>query len=115
MRIYVATKYEEKVRAKEVAQQLEAVGHTITYAWWNNEQVSSAQAVADAAGVETADALVLIVEKDLPYAGALVEFGIAVGRGIPIYILGSAIDERCIFMKLPNLHRNGLASLLNSR
>ena len=50
----------------------------------------------------TADALVFIAEKNLPYKGAYVEFGIAVARGIPIYIMGREI-EQCIFVKLPEV------------
>jgi hypothetical protein len=106
MKIYVASKYEEKERVREVQEQLRQAGHTITYDWTNNEQITTQQAENDFWGVVEAEALVLIAEKDLHYCGALVEFGIALGRGIPVYVLGSALDDRCIFLRLFRIHRS---------
>lgn len=103
MRIYVATKFEERERAREVMFALVAAGHSITYDWTTNEEFSVAQAARDRQGVMDADALVFIAEKDLAYRGAWVEFGIAVARNIPIYILG-AFYLQCIFWRLANVH-----------
>jgi hypothetical protein len=107
MRIYVAAKYapEPILRAREVMAQLIMVGHVITYNWTTNEQVNAQQARYDMEGVLSAHALVLIAEQDLRYTGMLVEFGMALGAGIPVYVLGDALDDRCIFMKLPHIHR----------
>ncbi len=102
MRVYVATKYENRVRAQEVMELLRELGHEITYDWTTNEQVSAQQAALDAQGVATADALIFIAEEAYAYAGAYVEMGIAIGRGIPVLVLGHAIDA-CIFTKLPNV------------
>jgi nucleoside 2-deoxyribosyltransferase len=104
LRIYVATKWEESARARQVMVDLVFAGHTITYDWTQAEQFSEDQAMKDKFGVMSADALVFIAEKDRAYSGALVEFGIAVARGIPIYILGPYIDQ-CIFTLLPQVHR----------
>ena len=108
--IYVAAKYEDAPHAREVMAQLIAAGHTITYDWTTNEQVSDEQAWADMEGVLNADAFVLIAEKDLNYCGALVELGMALAADIPVYVLGTALDDRCIFLQLP-VHR-GIDSLL---
>lgn len=110
MKIYVATKWEERFYARQVMDALVAAGHTITYDWTHGEQISREQAELDKRGVMTADALVVIAERDLAYKGTYVEFGIAVARGIPIYIEGNAIDG-CIFTKLPEVRR-GITSLL---
>ncbi len=102
MRIYVATKWENRRRAQDIMHDLSLFRHIITYDWTVVEQESSTQAVKDAEGVQTADVLVLIAEEDVPYAGALVEMGIAIGCGIPVFVLGTApITRRCIFMKHP--------------
>lgn len=102
MRIYVAAKWELRARAQDVMHDLVQFRHTITYDWTVVEQESAVQAVKDAEGVQTADVLVLIAEEDVPYAGALVELGIAIGCGIPVFVLGTApITRRCIFMKHP--------------
>lgn len=112
MKVYVATKFENQTRAKEVAAQLEAAGHTITYKWWHNEQLSADQAMADVWGVKLADAVVFIAENDYAYRGTYVEFGIAVATNTPIYVLGTAFDS-CIFMRLPNVQR-GIETLLQA-
>ena len=87
-------------------------GHTITFDWTTAEQFCKEQAVLDKQGVMTADALVFIAEKDLRYCGALVELGMAVARGIPIYVIGEAING-CIFITLPQVVR-GIGDLLLS-
>lgn len=113
-RIYVAAKWEEKDEARQVMSQLEAHGHTITYDWTSCLLADLAQAQADLKGVLDADAFVGIFERDLPYCGALVEFGMALGRGIPCYLIGHAIDVergRCIFTQLPNV-THGIEELL---
>jgi len=103
MKVYVATKLEEKERARAVMAELRAMGHTITYDWTTNDQVNQEQAMNDFEGVLEADALVLIAERDLPYCGTLVEFGMALALNIPVYVLGNALD-RCIFMRLPEIY-----------
>lgn len=112
MRIYVATKFENQLRAIEIATQLEAAGHTITYKWWTNDQMSQEQALADFKGVVTADAVVVIAEREFAYAGTYVELGIAIAQRTPVYILGHAMN-RCIFLRLPGIHR-GIETLLQA-
>jgi hypothetical protein len=111
MRIYVASKFENP-RAPIVAAQLEAAGHVITYKWWGCSNFVQAQALLDFEGVLSADALVLVVENDYRYSGALTEFGMALARGIPVYIMGNAID-RNIFTLMPNVYR-GIETLLQA-
>jgi hypothetical protein len=112
MRVYVAAKYENRDRASDIMALLRKARHTITYDWTQNEQVSADQAVADYNGVMTAEAFVLVAEEDAAFCGALVELGIALGRGIPCYVIGHALDERCIFLKLPQLRRHFERDLL---
>jgi len=115
LKYYVAAKFEDRARAKQVIDALIAAGHTVTYDWTQCIQCSVEQAQLDKDGVMAADALVFLAGwkiRDLPYLGALVEFGIAVARGIPIYLLGDSIDLRipkhgpptgCIFTVLPEV------------
>lgn len=104
MRIYVAAKWEDGHRAQEVMHRLSAAGHTITYDWTTAPEVSPGQALIDIDGVRRAEALVFLAEQPRAYMGALVEFGVAVERGIPIYVVGQGIDP-CIFMYLPQVVR----------
>lgn len=110
MKLYVATRWENRRYARMMMFKLVEAGHTITYDWTLNEEASTATAQRDLQGVREADALVLLA--DLPnMMGAWVEFGAAAIRGIPIYVAGNA-DSRCIFLHLPNVHR-GLEALLH--
>ncbi len=112
MKLYVAAKWEDRERAREVMRQMVAEGHEITFDWTHSEQFSPEQAACDMRGVKDADALVFVAEKDLPFKGAYVEMGMALAWGKPIYLIGTGIDA-CIFTVLPNVYR-GIGPLLAS-
>lgn len=103
MRIYVAAKFEDRANAALLMNQLRKAGHTITYDWTECTICDEAQARQDVEAILGADIFVGIFVETLPYQGAIAEFGIAVARGIPCYLIGHAIDA-CIFTKLPNVH-----------
>lgn len=114
MRIYVAGKYSPatNARVREIHAMLIAAGHTITHDWTADSEVSTTQAMNDLNGVLTADAFVLVAEShDVVYCGAVAELGMALAIGLPVYVLGDALDTKrdvqgsCIFMKLPTLNR----------
>lgn len=105
MDIYVSGKWEERPRVREVMFDLTSAGHHITYDWTICEVADINSAIADLRGVLDADAYVGVFEKDLPYKGALIEMGVALGMGIPIYIIGDALNlSNCIFLYHPNVH-----------
>lgn len=107
MNIYVSAKYEEAPRARAIMQELRHRGHTITCDWTEHSLTSTRQAQAefDKAGVMAAEAFVLLQEKhyvtDYP-VGHAVEFGMALARGIPVYILGEEGRES-VFFYLPGV------------
>ena len=114
MRVYVAGKWEEKERVRQVQTLLRKAGHTITFDWTKSAGLGlEKQASRDTVGVLTADAFVGVFEKDLPYRGAYTELGMAIATGIPIYILGHAADLN-IFVNLPRV-KYGMEDLLNER
>lgn len=106
-RVYVAGKWETRSNpgeAKDVMQALRHAGHTITHDWTISEENTAENADKDLHGVLEAQAFVGLFKEDLPYQGALVELGVALGWAKPIYILGNApVVERCIFMKHPRV------------
>lgn len=108
MRCYVAGKYGPSTiaRVREVHAALVAAGHTITYDWTTDEVAGPTQAINDMTGVLTADVFVLIAEEDVAYCGAVAELGMALASGIPVYVLGTALDDRCIFLKLAQIRRD---------
>ena len=111
MRIYVATKWERRDRAKGLIQQLIAAGHTITYDWTAQEQDSPRQAVADLHGVATADVVVILAEEDLPYRGTYVELGVALALDIPVWLIGHGLDQ-CLFVHHPHITRMTWSTML---
>lgn len=113
MKVYVAAKWEERNRAREVMFRLVEAGHTITYDWTVQEQESGYQAEADIDGVVKANAYVGVFEKDLNYVGALIELGAALGIGIPVYVIGNAQVTKSMFFK-HELVRWGIGSLLEA-
>lgn len=104
MRVYVASKFEEHVRAREVMSLLESWGHEITFDWGSVARPDAQKSDMDLQGVLDADALVCVFEKDLAYRGAWVEFGVALGLGKPIYVLGDAMDGKCVFLAHPSIY-----------
>lgn len=116
-RVYVAGKFgvETNKRVKEVQAELRAAGHRITFDWTNDQQSdgNATQAMNDMMGVLNADVFVLIAEDHtVVYNGAVCELGMAIAAGLPIYVLGNALDTRregvqgpCIFMRLPQILR----------
>ena len=102
--LYVAGSWSDRDRVREVMLALICQGHTITYDWTQVEQSSTIQAQHDKRGVERADALVLVMEKEYIYRGAWVEMGIAVGLGIPVFVFGQANREWCLFFQLPGVY-----------
>lgn len=106
MRVYVAAKFEEAPNVQKVYEKLRARGHKITYDW-TNEDADKFKNVAGYAegcawkdywGVKECDA-VLLFNHDRLFGGAT-EMGIALGVGIPVYVVGRSIREN-IFFNMP--------------
>lgn len=100
--VYVAGKWEEKTAVNHLQYLLREAGHTITFDWtvWETSMGLQEGAIRDQEGVSSCSAFVGLFTKDLRYKGALVEMGIAIGCGIPVYLVGDAIDS-CIFIHHP--------------
>lgn len=108
MRIYVAAKFEEGPKVRDVYKKLEARGHKITHDWTcedaekfkNEAGYAEGCAVKDYKGVINAEA-VLLFNHDRLFGGAT-EMGIAIAKGIPVYTIGREIRENIFF----NLNRS---------
>lgn len=113
--IYVSAKWEDRDRARDLMQTLAKAGHYIAYDWTTVTDATPAQAQRDLDGVRKADVFVMLVDIPQAWAGAWVEFGIALERGIPILLYGDHGDN-CIFTLLPTVKRCswGLVNLLQA-
>lgn len=108
MRIYLAGKFEEHAVIKVYADELRDLGHVISYPWFELHTKPgipdlTQEAIEDTEGVKSADAIIFIFEKDLPYSGAMTELGMALAWDKEVFIVGHGGD-RNIFTKHPNVH-----------
>ena len=103
MRFYVAGKFDDRLCVRGLMDKLEELGHEITFDWttehYQNKEETHEDAMECFDGVGSADAFIGLFVNDLPYKGALVEMGAALGWYADVYIIGHAIDS-CIFSKL---------------
>jgi nucleoside 2-deoxyribosyltransferase len=115
MKIYLAAPYVQKPDIEQCAAELRKGGVVVTSSWLDEPHKPSTQmheltheehqayAIRDVKDVRAADVLVLFTEptKTIVRAGRHVEFGIAVQRGIPIYVVGEEYEN--IFHHLPKV------------
>lgn len=105
MKIYVAAKFEDAPRVREVYAILRAHNIEITHDW-TGEDIAKAQgpdgraykracATGDLNGVMTADA-VLVLNHPLLYGGAA-EMGMALAVGIKVFVVGAERRENIFF------------------
>ncbi len=107
MKVYVAGKWEDRRRCRDIMDRLEDTGHTITCDWtdheYEDEQYPIQYCQDDVQGVKDADVFLgVFIDNTVHYRGALVEMGIALGLGLPCYIIGNAQDD-CIFINHPQI------------
>lgn len=124
MRLYVAgsTKAIPDVRA--VIEICRYGGHEITFDWtgeegeirsdWSaNGERAAELATLERDAVNTADALVLVAPPEgVPGLGCWTEVGMALGRGIPVLLVGTPRES--VFWYLPHVRRTSLSLLLGA-
>lgn len=103
MKVYVATKWENRVRAKYVMQWLRENGHQVTFDWTVSDQESVEGATSDMMGVLQSEIMVVLAEDDYAFRGTYVEFGMAVAAGLPVIIVGPYFQN--IFDKMSQVSR----------
>lgn len=115
LRVYVAgAAVERHERAIPAMATLREAGITITHDWTVSmvdvgsadrseadvpEEVRQRCAMEDAAGVSSADVVLLLAPNERGSSGAWVELGLAVGYGIPVLVAGPK-NGRTIFTSL---------------
>jgi nucleoside 2-deoxyribosyltransferase len=108
MRVYVAGKFADRERVREVQALVRARGHSISWDWTDQgkgqtitPEEQRAIAERDLKGVRDADAFVLVIEQPYIYKGPWVELGAALAFNIPVYVLG---ESTCVFLHMPSVH-----------
>ena len=122
MRIYVAGKYCERFFVKEIYKLLEERGHEITVDWTNHNvypndsspDILATFADDDLRGVLEADLFIGDVLNQHEYKGLWVEMGIALGKGIPVWLIGENGDA-CIFSNHHTVRKfKGISEMLKA-
>ena len=105
MRFYVASKACEREKVHEICTELEEMGHVVTHDWtlfdlsnMTKDEISD-QVWSDILGVCKANLLVLYMMNPHTYQGAWVELGAALGKCIPVVVIGHGGDD-CPFLCL---------------
>ena len=108
MKIYVAGKWEDRSRISSIMRSLEEMGFQITCDWtdhkYSDEAYPQQYCIEDLRGVQDADLYLGIFLFDYNYRGALVEMGIALGMGVPVWLFGDKINS-CIFSHHPSVRK----------
>ena len=106
MQIYLAGKFEERKRIKELMEDCEKRGHKITVDWTRHNSTKSLTryAAEDIWGVSQCDLFIGIFDKPYHYNGAIAEFGAALALWKDIWIIGHANDSNA-FINYPGIQQ----------
>ena len=108
MKLYIAGKWEDRSRVSDIIRILRGIGFEITCDWtdhkYSDEAYPQQYCMDDLEGVKNADLYLGIFVADYHYRGALVEMGIALGVGIPVWLFGDKQDD-CIFSHHPSVRK----------
>lgn len=114
MRVYVASKFENMNAVKQAMHLLQQQGHAITHDWTREsaegmegqerDDYLARCAAADVNGVLTAQAILMLHQPNM--RGAYIELGIALARGIRVFVVDGLRDDWTripIFYRLPHV------------
>ena len=122
MKIYVASRWEDRETTQEAMKTLISAGHTITTDWTTHDYPEKdvhkhlqEYAIADIEGVKNADVVVLLAISTPDYrGGATGEMTAAIALGKQVYLIGHSMDG-CIFTNHPLVRRiNSIEECLKS-
>lgn len=115
MRIYVAGRTNERERVRQVQDECRAAGHTIAHDWTalggSDADLSALQsariAAEEAAAVSNSDLLILCWAPVM--LGALLEVGMALRGGVPVWVLDAT--QPSVFWHLAGVRLLSVADL----
>lgn len=107
MRIYLASRWRNRVVLHLMRERLQELGHTITSRWLDEAHDLPAVSAAyqDLTDIDTSDAIVLWPDLTPPmskYGGLFVEFGYALAANKQIYHIDDG-SSPCVFLQLPQV------------
>jgi len=104
--IYLAARFSRQAEMRTVRDRLETMGHTVTSRWITGVHDDTTEGGLDGAtlarfaqddlsDIDGAELVVVFTDQPSTKGGMWVEFGFAMGRGIPAVIVGPAANLFC--------------------
>jgi len=128
MIVYIATKWENRQAAADLAERLERNSEStyVTRKWWNDKETINADVAPEIAaqkfpgiarldmrGVEDADVFILLATEEFgPMRGALVELGIALVSSLIVYVVGELPQN--VFFYHPRIEHVTIEQVIKS-
>lgn len=108
MKIYLASRFQNRELLKRVRDEWMEDGHEITSRWLDGDAGSLRETAAmDLADIKRADAFVLWLDKvqegERPLTGCLTEFGYALAHWTKLIIVVHPELSDCIFLNIPRV------------
>lgn len=106
MKVFVAGRWSDRERIREIMSLVQALGHTITRDWTaiavaDDDMAGHREiALGDLEGVRQAEIFIFVADQDFQWRGAYAELGAAIALGKPCYIIGDYADK-CIYVYHP--------------
>jgi len=107
MKLYIAGSSQDLPRVKELMTRFQDAGYTLTHDWTTYfDEVPKDYthfARLDLVGIQAAEYIIFLYERDLPYRGTHTELGLAISWRKPCLILGEYAHKN-IFTRLENMY-----------
>lgn len=109
MKVYLAHNFGAREWLRDQVNPLvESAGHIVTSRWVTDDVhclPRQQNAVDDVEDLRSTSTVIVFVDQfsDRPGKGKFVEWGLAIGFGKQVILVGS--DESCVFYHLPNMRR----------
>ena len=111
MKFYIASKFTNKEKVRELQKHLKSLGHEITHDWTthedmrpfiNNQKIAGKYAKEDLDGVRSSDVFIALCDDAKGSVGMHTEIGAAISsfldKGKPsVYVLGKELDAMFYF------------------
>jgi hypothetical protein len=113
MKVYVASKFENKAAVNEAQTACRDLGWTVTHDWttWDATGLTGGALDAYLEGVLACDVLLLLAAPGI--VGAAAELGMALALGKVVVVVDAAAGPRCVFYHHPNvMHAATVAAAL---
>jgi len=112
VRFFIAGRWSDRNRVRELIYAARERGHEVTHDWTIKDVPDKSFvelqecALNDLDGVRRCDAFVFLADQEFQFRGAYTELGAAIALGKPVFIIGSCADKN-IYVHHPLVRKVG--------